>query len=110
MLRLMHTTVAYNIANDGGSELRSGGGGVNINGTVYMNEPLIVLNTNKDCDLNQGLHGDYDTDCGQPYCIQTIQGIDSDGTCGFQGHGTEILLPRLAVLMAPMFPSYQVVR
>jgi len=89
VVRLMHTTVAYNIATDGGSEYRSGGGGVNINGTVYIKEPLIVHNSNKDCDLNQGLDGDYDTDCGQTYCPYTLLGVDSDGTCGFQGQGTE---------------------
>ena len=81
-LHLTHTTVAYNTARDGGSELRSGGGGVNINGVVYMNEAMIVLNTNKDCDLNQGLSGDYEH-CGQTYCVNPIEGVDTDDTCGF---------------------------
>jgi predicted outer membrane repeat protein len=81
-LELTHTTVAYNSATDGGSELRSGGGGLNINGIVRVNEALVVLNTNKDCDLNQGLEGDY-ADCPNHYCAYAIDGTDSDDTCGF---------------------------
>jgi len=82
VLQLKHTTIAYNIARDEGSELRSGGGGLNINGKVHMDEALVVLNTNNDCDLNQGLDGDYDTDCGQTYCVNYLDGTDSDDTCG----------------------------
>ena len=82
-LRLMHTTVAYNEATDTGTELRSKGGGVNINGVVYMREAMIVLNTSNDCDLNQGLRvgGDYET-CDDYYCAQ-IGSVDSDDSCGF---------------------------
>ena len=82
VVQLTHTTVAYNTATDGGSELRSGGGGLNINGTVKINEALVVLNTNNDCDLNQGLGGDY-ADCPDFYCAYAIHGTDSDDTCGF---------------------------
>jgi len=103
---LTHTTVAYNNATDGGSELRSGGGGVNINGTFIMDEPLIVQNTNKDCDLNQGLDGDYDTDCGQTYCAQTIEGVDSDGTCGFQGQGRTETNPLMGAFNGIYVPIY----
>lgn len=81
VLRLMHTTVAYNTATDSGNELRSGGGGLNINGTVYLREILVAENTNNDCDLNQGLRGDFDLlDCGQTYCMG-LHNADSDGTC-----------------------------
>lgn len=82
-LRLMHTTVAYNTATDTGTELRSKGGGVNINGVVYMREVMIVLNSSNDCDLNQGLRvgGDYET-CDEHYCSQ-ISSVDSDDSCGF---------------------------
>jgi predicted outer membrane repeat protein len=81
-LHLTHTTIAYNIARDEGSDRRAGGGGVNINGKVYMNEALIVLNTNNDCRLNDGLGGDYE-ECPNYYCAYGVYGTDSDGTCGF---------------------------
>ena len=82
VFRLLHTTVAYNTANDSGNELRSGGGGLNINGTVYITSSLVVLNDNNDCDPNQGLSGDYGIEC-DGYCLKTLNNIDSDGTCNF---------------------------
>jgi predicted outer membrane repeat protein len=84
VLHLTHVTVAYNTATDDGSDLRSGGGGLNINGRVYIDSSLVALNSNNDCDLNQGMQGlgDY-ADCGQTYCPQTLLSFDSDDTCGF---------------------------
>jgi len=70
-LGIKHSTFAYNVAtNDPSNSLRAGGGGLNINGTVILENSLVTLNTNKDCDLNQGLtytrSGNYDSDstCG----------------------------------------------
>ena len=79
VLRLLNTTVAYNTATDTGSDLRSGGGGLNINGITYMRNSLIILNANNDCDLNQELAGNYG-DCGETYCPQVVS-ADSDDSC-----------------------------
>lgn len=74
VLEIRHSTFAYNVAiEDSPGEpynYRWGGGGLNINGIVNLNNSLITLNTNKDCDLNQSLT--Y-TESGN---------VDSDGTCG----------------------------
>ncbi|MDF1499830.1 MAG: hypothetical protein P1P76_05105 [Anaerolineales bacterium] len=84
VLNLTHVTVAYNVATDGGSDNRSGGGGLNLNGTVFIDGSLVALNTNEDCDLNQGMHGkgDYFV-CNDPYCYWRLINKDSDDTCGF---------------------------
>ena len=106
VLRLNHTTVAYNSASDNGSDLRSGGGGLNINGEIYINSSLVSLNNNNDCDLNQGMQdkGDY-VICDETYCASRLLNIDSDDTCGFDiplepspqlGSFTGIYVPILA--------------
>jgi predicted outer membrane repeat protein len=84
VLNLTHVTVAYNTATDAGSELRSGGGGLNMNGRVYIDGTLVALNTSNDCDLNQGMRdkGDY-VECNQTYCVSHLLNIDSDDSCGF---------------------------
>lgn len=108
VLRLMHTTVAYNTATDTGDELRSGGGGLNINGTVYVREILVAENTNKDCDLNQGLHGDFDQlDCGDTYCMP-LHNVDSDETCAFY-HKTNLHLDSFNGTYVPILPGSSII-
>jgi hypothetical protein len=82
ILRLIHTTIAYNTATDTGSELRSSGGGLNINGIVFVEDVLVAHNTSNDCDLNQLLAGTYADDCGETYCLP-IPSVDTDGSCRF---------------------------
>lgn len=83
VLRLTYTTVAYNSATDLGSELRSKGGGLNINGVVYVRNSLVVLNTSNDCDLNQDLRGSYQPyDPSDTYHLVVVS-TDSDDSCGF---------------------------
>ncbi len=84
VLSLIHTTAAFNTATHTGTGPRSGGGGLNIKGIVYAREALVIHNTNGDCSLEGGMHGDYDLlDCGKEFCISHLDSIDSDYTCEF---------------------------
>jgi hypothetical protein len=76
-LKIIHSTGAYNeaaapsVPGDPNYDYRSGGGGLNINGDVEIINSLAILNTNRDCDLNQGLN------------YTRTGNTDADGTCGF---------------------------
>ena len=73
VLEIKHSTFTLNNATDTTTTLRSGGGGLNINGIVDITNSLITQNTNKDCDLNQCL------------TYSRSGSVDSDETCGFSG-------------------------
>ncbi|NOQ40770.1 MAG: hypothetical protein GQ562_10680, partial [Anaerolineales bacterium] len=80
LLRIKHSTFAYNIATEtsnGGNinNRRWGGGGLNIGGTVIIENTLITQNTSIDCQLVNAM--DY------AIADYTISGtVDSDGLCG----------------------------
>lgn len=71
LLNINHTTFAFNIATDDSGASRAGGGGLNINGEVILENSLIVNNPNDDCvqgpEINAAL----------------ASNVDSDHTCGF---------------------------
>ncbi len=105
VLRLTHATVAYNSATDLGSDLRSKGGGLNINGVVYMYSSLIVLNTSNDCDLNQGLRGSYQPyDPSDTYHIK-VYSTDSDDSCGFDTTESTPLVDSYNGSYVPILPG-----
>jgi len=83
VLKLTHTTVAYNTATDTGYGSRPGGGGINTKKLIAMDQALIVLNTNEDCSygpiaVTGGSGGIFAFDESG---VAGTDGVDSDGTC-----------------------------
>jgi len=93
LLDINHTTVAYNIASGDSLMGRVGGGGLNIDGLVTVENSLVVKNQSGDCLYGQNLSASL------------AENVDSDNTCGFGKTKSNPLIGQLNGITHPVLPG-----